>query len=108
KVVGNVYTIEAEDPRMQIWEETRKNEPDWAKEANDKGEKIERREFTFLVVQKVDKNGKHTQNKPQMPKADDWALCTTALSEKIQEKGQHPGEYFFDELQKAYTANRNY
>ncbi|MBX3240827.1 MAG: hypothetical protein KIT80_22950 [Chitinophagaceae bacterium] len=108
KIVGNVYTIEAEDPRMQTWEESRKNEPDWAKEINDKGEKLEKKEFTFLVVQKVDKNGKHIQNKPQMPKADDWALCTTALSEKIQDKNQHPGEYFFDELKKAYIANRNY
>lgn len=107
-VIGNIYTLEAEDPKMQTWEETRKKEPDWAKEVNDKGEKIDKKDFTFLVVQKIDKNGKHTQNKPQMPKADDWALCTTALSEKIEENKQHPGEYFFDELRKAFKANRNY
>ncbi|MFD1629486.1 type II CRISPR RNA-guided endonuclease Cas9 [Pseudopedobacter beijingensis] len=107
-VVGTVYIIEAEDPRMETWEETRKKEPDWAKETNEKGEKIDKKEFTFLVVQKIDKNGKSTQLKPQMPKADDWALCTTALSEKIEENKQHPGEYFYDELKKAYKANRSY
>lgn len=94
---SNVYVIRAEDPRMDTWEETRKKEPEW------KG-----KEFTFIVVQKIDKNGKFTQNKPQMPREDDWALCTTALSEKIEEKKQHPGEYFFDELKKAYLENRNY
>lgn len=108
KIVSNVYTIEAEDPRIQTWEENRKIEPDWAKEVNDKGEKVEKKEFIFLVVQKVDKNGKYTQNKPQMPKANDWGLCTTALSEKIEENKQHPGEYFFGELQRTYRANRNY
>ncbi len=107
-VVSNIYTIKAEDPRMLTWEESRKKEPDWAKEVNDKGEKIEKKDFTFLVVQKVDKNGKFSQNKPQPATENDWALCTTALSEKIQEKNQHPGEYFFDELQKAYKTNRNY
>ncbi|MBX2920754.1 MAG: hypothetical protein KF746_01080 [Chitinophagaceae bacterium] len=107
-VAGNVYIIEAEDQRMETWEETRKKEPDWAKETNEKGEKIEKKEFTFLIVQKIDKNGKSTQLKPQIPKADDWALCTTALSEKIEENKQYPGEYFFDELIKAYKANRNY
>ncbi|MBS1577685.1 MAG: hypothetical protein JST09_20470 [Bacteroidetes bacterium] len=106
--ITNVYTIEAEDPRMQTWEESRKKEPDWAKEENDKGEKISKKEFTFLAVQKVDKNGKLTQNKPQMPKEDDWALCTTALSEKIDENKQHPGEYFFEQIKEAYKAKRNF
>ncbi|HEX9825955.1 MAG TPA: hypothetical protein VGA80_05100, partial [Flavobacteriaceae bacterium] len=45
--VSNVYTIETEDPRMETWEETRKKEPEWSG-----------KEFTFLVTQKVDKNGK--------------------------------------------------
>ncbi len=107
-IVGNIYTIKAEDSRIQTWEEIRKKEPDWAKETNEKGEKIDKKEFTFLVIQKIDKNGKHTQNKPQMPKANDWALCTTALSEKIEENKQYPGEYFFDELKKAYKGNRSY
>lgn len=106
--VTYVYTIEAEDPRMQTWEETRVKEPDWAKETNDKGEKISKKEFTFLVVQKVDKNGKYTQNKPQIPKDDDWSLCTTALSEKIDENNQHPGEYFYEQMKEAYKAKRNF
>jgi CRISPR-associated endonuclease Csn1 len=95
--VTNVYTIEAEDPRMESWEETRRKEPEWVGE-----------EFTFLVTQKVDKNGKSTQNKPQMPKEDDWALCTTALSEKIQENNQHPGEYFYEQIKEAYKAKRTF
>ncbi|MBI1783269.1 MAG: hypothetical protein HYR66_18190, partial [Sphingobacteriales bacterium] len=105
--VTNVYTIEAEDPRMQTWEENRKKEPDWANEANEKGEKIAKKEFTFLVVQKIDKNGKHTQNKPQMPKEEDWALCTTALDEKINDY-RTPGEYFYEQIKEAYKAKRNF
>lgn len=92
----NIYTIIAEDPRMDSWEETRKRQPEW-----------EGKEVTFLVVQKIDKNGKFSQNKPQIPKEDNWALCTTALDEKINEK-VYPGEYFFDELQKAFKENRNF
>ena len=95
--VANIYTITTEDSRLESWEESRKQKPDW-----------EGKEFTFLVEQKVDKNGKPTQNKPQMPKEDNWALCTTALSEKIEEKHQHPGEFFFEELKKAYKENRSY
>ncbi|HEU5364124.1 MAG TPA: HNH endonuclease domain-containing protein [Hanamia sp.] len=108
KGISNIYTIVAEDTRLQPWEETRKKEPDWAKEINDKGERIERKEFTFLVTQKIDKTGKFTQNKPQLPKDDDWALCTTALSEKIEEKHQHPGEYFYEQIKEAYLAKRNF
>jgi CRISPR-associated endonuclease Csn1 len=90
----NVYTIIAEDPRMESWQENRKKQPEW-----------EGREVTFLVVQKIDKNGKFSQNKPQIPKEDNWALCTTALDEKINES-VYPGKYFFDELQKAFKKNR--
>jgi CRISPR-associated endonuclease Csn1 len=92
----NVYSIEPEDPRMQSWEETRKNKPEW-----------EGKEFTFLVVQKVDKKGKFTQNKPQVPNEDNWALCTTALDEKIDTE-IYPGKYFFNELKQAYKENRNF
>ncbi|TAN00983.1 MAG: hypothetical protein EPN39_03305 [Chitinophagaceae bacterium] len=105
---SNIYTIVAENTRLEPWEETRKKEPDWAKEINDKGEKIERKEFTFLVTQKVDKSGKFIQNKPQLPKNDDWALCTTALSEKIEEKHLYPGEYFYEQIKEAYLAKRNF
>lgn len=92
----NVYSIEPDDSRMLSWEETRKNKPEW-----------EEKEFTFLVVQKVDKNGKITQNKPQIPKEDNWALCTTALDEKINAEA-YPGKYFFNELKKAFKENRNF
>lgn len=92
----NVYTIVTEDPRMESWEENRKKQPEW-----------EGKEVTFLVVQKIDKNGKFFQNKPQIPKEDNWALCTTALDEKINEQ-VYPGKYFFDELQKAFRENRDF
>lgn len=94
--VANIYTIIAEDLRMENWEETRKEMPEW-----------EGKEFTFLVVQKIDKNGKHTQNKPQIPKEENWGLCTTALDEKINEQ-IFPGKYFFDELKKAQKENKNF
>jgi len=105
--ITNVYTIKAEDPRMHTWEENRKKEPDWAKEINDKGEKIAKKEFTFLVIQKIDKNGKPTQLKPQMPEEKDWALCTTALDEKINDY-RTPGEYFYEQIKGAYKAKRNF
>lgn len=95
--VLNVYTIVAEDPRVQSWEEVRRKEPEWIG-----------KESTLLVTQKVDKNGKHTQNKPQNPREDNWALCTTALNEKIEEKKQYPGEFFFNELKKAFKEKRDY
>ncbi len=96
EVVTNVYMIEAEDPRMETWEETRQKAPEWVG-----------KEFTFLVTQKVDKNGKFTQNKPQLPKEDDWALCTTALDEKINDY-RTPGEYFYEQIKEAYKAGRNF
>lgn len=92
----NVYTIIAEDPRMESWEENRKKQPEW-----------EGKEVTFLVVQKIDKNGKFSQNKPQIPKEDDWDLCTTALDEKINEH-VYPGKYFFEELKKGFKENRDF
>lgn len=94
--VANIYTIIAEDLRMENWEETRKEMPEW-----------EGKEFTFLVVQKIDKNGKLTQNKPQIPKEENWGLCTTALDEKINEQ-IYPGKYFFNELKKAQKENKNF
>ena len=94
--ISNVYTIEAEDPRMETWEEIRKNEPEWVG-----------KEFTFLVTQKVDKKGKSSQLKPQIPKEDDWGLCTTALDEKINDY-KTPGEYFYEQIKKAYLSNQNF
>jgi len=95
--ISNVYTIEAEDPRMDPWEEVRKKEPEWVG-----------KEFTFLVTQKFDKNGNYKSLKPQMPNESDWALCTTALSEKIQENDQYPGEFFYEQIRDAYLTKRNF
>jgi CRISPR-associated endonuclease Csn1 len=92
----NVYTITAEDPRINSWEETRKKQPEW-----------EGKEVTLLVVQKIDKNGNFSSNKPQVPKEEDWDLCTTALDERINEH-IYPGKYFFDELKKAFQENKNF
>ncbi|HQV44120.1 MAG: hypothetical protein KBB58_06710 [Ferruginibacter sp.] len=107
-VVSNTYAIEAEDQRMKTWEESRKEKPKWADDKDDNNKEIEKKEFTFLVTHKVDKDGKLTQLKPQLPTNDDWALCTTALSEKMQEGNQHPGEYFYNQIKEAYKANRNF
>lgn len=94
--VSSVYIIKAEDPKMETWEETRKKEPEWIG-----------KEFTFLVTQKVDKKGKPSQLKPQIPKESDWSLCTTALDEKINDY-KTPGEYFYEQIKEAYIANRNF
>lgn len=94
---GNLkFKIIVGDKRIDDFEISRKKEPEWKE-----------KEFTFLVTQKI-KKGKYEQLQPKTPTADDWSLCTTALSEKIEENKQHPGEYFFEELKKAYKANRNY
>lgn len=92
------YTIKATDSRMENWEEVRKNRPEW----DLKGET-----FTFLVTQKVDKKGNFTQLKPQMPTDNDWALCTTALDEKIESE-KYPGKYFYNEMLKAHKENKDY
>ncbi len=85
---GNlIFTIETEDNRIKPWEEKKRQKPEW-----------EGKEVTFLVLQKVNRKGEVSQNKPQIPKEDDWQLCTTALSEKIGDK--YPGEFFFNELVK--------
>lgn len=103
RVIGNEFKIEPEDKRMEIWYETKKNRPEW----DIKGET-----FTFLVTQKIDKNGKFTQLKPQTPTDENWALCTTALDEKIQQVDnptlKHPGAFFYNELLEAYKEGRNY
>lgn len=95
---GIEYEITAEDSRMHPWKEVRKKRPEW----DLKGEA-----FTFLVTLKVDKNGKLTPLKPQIPSENDWSLCTTALDEKI-EQYEYPGQYFFEELVKAHIENRTY
>lgn len=88
------YKITLDDPRIEPYGIERKEKPDW-----------EGKEYTFLVIQKLEK-GKFKQNKPDVPKEDNWALCTTALDNKMGNK--HPGEYFFDEMVKACKENHNY
>ena len=83
------YKITPYSERVMPWFEERKKKPEW-----------EEKEFTFLITEKTD-NGKVTQLKPQIPKPDNWALCTTALDNKMG--GKFPGEYFFDGLK----ANKN-
>ncbi|MEW5799344.1 MAG: type II CRISPR RNA-guided endonuclease Cas9 [Bacteroidota bacterium] len=88
------FKIVLDDQRIEPYEEERKEKPDW-----------EGKEYTFLVTQKLEK-GKLKQNKPQLPKEDDWTLCTTALDNKMGD--ELPGKYFFDKLKKAYKEKRNY
>lgn len=94
---GNLkFGITVEDKRIIEFEISRKIKPEW-----------ENNEYTFLVTQKI-KKGKFEQLQPKTPTENDWSLCTTALSEKIENNKQHPGEYFFNELKKAYLDKRNY
>ncbi|MBI2269067.1 MAG: hypothetical protein HYU69_01785 [Bacteroidetes bacterium] len=80
------YEITPYSDRVKPWTEERKKKPEW-----------EEKEYTFLITVSVDeKTGKEKQLKPQIPKPDDWALCTTAQDNKMGDK--HPGEYFFDGL----------
>lgn len=90
------FIVRVSDERIEDFEISRKKEPEW----KDK-------EFTFLVTQKI-KKGKFEQLQPKTPTADDWALCTTALSEKIDENNQHPGEYFYEQIREAYKTKRNF
>lgn len=79
------YVVTPFSDKVKPWTEERKKKPEW-----------EGKEFTFLITEKTDEKGKVTQLKPQIPKPDDWALCTTAQHNKMGDK--HPGEYFFDGL----------
>lgn len=88
------FLIHLEDPRIEPYSEERKSKPNW-----------EGKEFTFLVTQKLEK-GKFKQNKPSIPEEDNWSLCTAALDQKMGSK--FPGEFFFDELVKAYKEKRIY
>lgn len=88
------YKVYLEDNRIRPYIEERKEKPDW-----------EGKEFTFLITQKIEK-GKFKQNKPQLPKEDDWILCTVALDNKMGNK--YPGEYFFDELVNAFKTNQSF
>lgn len=89
---GNyTFTITAEDSRLESWQEKRKKKPEWVG-----------KEVTLVVTQKVDKNGKFTQNKPQLPKDEDWELNMVALDNQIGNKT--PGSFFWDKL----VEDKNY
>ena len=79
------YIVTPYNNKVKPWTEEKRKKPEW-----------EEKEFTFLITEKTDEKGKTTQLKPQIPKADDWALCTTAQDNKMGNR--HPGEYFFDSL----------
>jgi CRISPR-associated endonuclease Csn1 len=81
------FVIGAEDPRLETWEEKRIEKPEW-----------EGKEFRFIVEQSIDKKGKSSQNKPQIPKEDDWNLLMVALDNQIDESGKYVGEFFWDKL----------
>jgi CRISPR-associated endonuclease Csn1 len=61
----------------------------------------------LLVTQKVDKNHKFIQAKPDLPGENDWELSTTALDEKINNY-RTPGEYFYEQIKEAYINKRNF
>lgn len=91
------FVIQAEDPRLITWEEKRIEKPEW-----------EGKEFKFIVEQTIDKKGKLSQNKPQIPKEDDWKLLMVALDNQIDESGKHVGEFFWDKLVEYTQKNQIY
>lgn len=91
------FVIRAEDPRLETWEEKRTAKPEW-----------EGKEFKFVVEQSIDKKGKLTQSKPQMPKEDDWNLLMVALDNQIDESGKYVGEFFWDKLVESMQKKEVY
>ncbi|OGU84783.1 MAG: hypothetical protein A2W11_08120 [Ignavibacteria bacterium RBG_16_35_7] len=69
---------------VEPWEETMYKKPEWEGKKN-----------KYVVTWK---NGK--QLKPQRATADDWEVVVVALDNEIEQRNQHPGEFFFDELLK--------
>lgn len=85
------FKITAEDKRLEPWIERRKKTPEWIG-----------KEFNLVVTQKIDKAGKFTQNKPQVPTEDDWELNMVALDNQISDKT--PGAFFWNKL----VSDKNY
>lgn len=87
------YTITPYSDTVKPWEEKWFKKLDW-----------EEKEFTLLITEKTEtkKDGtvKITQNKPQKPGPDDWALSLVALDNQIDEQNKLPGEFFWDNLVK--------
>jgi CRISPR-associated endonuclease Csn1 len=83
------FKITTNNPKIEPWLVEKKKKPEW-----------EGKEFTFLITEKIEikKDGtkKVTQNNPQIPKEDDWALCVTAQDNQIGD--EYPGVYFFNGL----------
>ncbi len=90
------FRIYLEDERIESYIIERYEKPDWIG-----------KEYKFLITQKLEK-GKFKQNNPKVPTENDWNLLITALDEKIEESGKYVGEYFFDELVKAYNEGKDF
>ena len=69
---------------VQPWEETLYKKPEW-----------EEKKFKYVVTWR---NGK--QLKPQRATTNDWEAVVVALDNEMEQRNQHPGEFFFDELVK--------
>lgn len=69
---------------VQPWEETLYKKPEW-----------EGKKFKYVVTWR---NGK--QLKPQRATTNDWEAVVVALDNEMEQRNQHPGEFFFDELVK--------
>jgi CRISPR-associated endonuclease Csn1 len=88
-----IYRINVDDERVEPWDDNFEKEP-----------KIVGKEVTLVVTKKYDK-GKITQLKPKEPDENNWDLCVVAQDNKMGLK--HPGEYFFDEILRAYKDNKH-
>ena len=93
------YRITPYSDRVQSWTVEKKKKPEW-----------EEKEYTFLITEKTEtkKDGTKitTQNNPQIPKPDDWALCVTAQDNRI--KDEYPGSYFFNGLKESIKNNTDF
>lgn len=87
------YRIYVDDERVEPWEDDFEKEP-----------QILGKEVTLIVTKKYEKN-KYSQLKPHEPTEDNWTLCVVAQDNKMGLK--HPGEYFFDEIVRAYKENKH-
>lgn len=89
------FIITADSENIKPWKEKRYKKPEW-----------EGKEFTLLVTEKSktksDGTITVTQNKPEIPKVDDWALSMVALDNQID--NQMPGSFFWDKL----VEDKNY
>ena len=76
------FIITPTDTEIQPWEEVMYKKPEW-----------EGRKDKYVITWR---NGK--QLKPQRATTDDWEVVVVALDNEMEIRGEHPGEYFFNEL----------